>query len=94
MRDRDVPTVQTCGDDATGPPARLRHDVRLTRWHDRDAHTVASRQLLTEHALEIVLERRPRPLRERLADVRVLDPTCGSGAFLVYALERLSALRR
>lgn len=27
-------------------------------------------------------------------DVRVLDPACGSGAFLVYALERLADVRR
>lgn len=29
-----------------------------------------------------------------LRDARVLDPACGSGAFLVYALERLAALRQ
>lgn len=29
-----------------------------------------------------------------LASVALLDPACGSGAFLVYALEQLSALRR
>jgi hypothetical protein len=32
--------------------------------------------------------------RERLRDIRVLDPACGSGAFLVYVLERLADLRR
>lgn len=31
-------------------------------------------------------------LRRRLADLRVLDPACGSGAFLVHALERLAHL--
>lgn len=35
-----------------------------------------------------------RALRERLGGLTVLDPACGSGAFLVYALERLSELRR
>jgi hypothetical protein len=30
--------------------------------------------------------------RSRLAALRVLDPACGSGAFLVHALERVSAL--
>ena len=30
----------------------------------------------------------------RVAALRVLDPACGSGAFLVHALERLAALRR
>jgi methylase of polypeptide subunit release factors len=34
-----------------------------------------------------------RALRERSAALRVLDPACGSGAFLVHALEELSALR-
>lgn len=32
--------------------------------------------------------------RERLDDLTILDPACGSGAFLVYALEQLAALRR
>ncbi|HJU66342.1 MAG TPA: DNA methyltransferase, partial [Gemmatimonadaceae bacterium] len=31
-------------------------------------------------------------LRERLATIAVLDPACGSGAFLVHALEELAAL--
>ncbi len=31
-------------------------------------------------------------IRASLSCVRVLDPACGSGAFLVYALERLAAL--
>ena len=33
-------------------------------------------------------------LRARAEELTVLDPACGSGAFLVYALERLAALRR
>lgn len=33
-------------------------------------------------------------LRSRLASLRVLDPACGSGAFLVHVLERLAALAR
>ena len=32
--------------------------------------------------------------RTQLARIRVLDPACGSGAFLVHALERLAELRR
>jgi hypothetical protein len=32
-------------------------------------------------------------MRARLAGLRVLDPTCGSGAFLVHALHELAALR-
>ncbi len=31
-------------------------------------------------------------LRERISTITVLDPACGSGAFLVHALERLSVL--
>src|SRR6185437_13316872 len=32
-------------------------------------------------------------LCERVAALRILDPSCGSGAFLVHALETLAALR-
>jgi len=32
-------------------------------------------------------------LREALADLRVLDPACGSGAFLVHLVDRLTHLR-
>ncbi|HEX6640220.1 MAG TPA: DNA methyltransferase, partial [Thermoanaerobaculia bacterium] len=35
---------------------------------------------------------RGRVLRDRLERIRVLDPACGSGAFLVHTLERLSAM--
>jgi len=31
--------------------------------------------------------------RERLDEIAILDPACGSGAFLVYALEQVTALR-
>ena len=31
-------------------------------------------------------------LRERLSNLRIVDPACGSGAFLVHALERIAAL--
>src|SRR5207248_1440986 len=31
-------------------------------------------------------------LRTRLSELRVLDPACGSGAFLVHALERIAEL--
>jgi SAM-dependent methyltransferase len=31
--------------------------------------------------------------QERLRNIRVLDPACGSGAFLVHAVERIAALR-
>lgn len=42
---------------------------------------------VTGHALDSV------DVRNGLAEVTVLDPACGSGAFLVHALERLAALR-
>ncbi len=35
-----------------------------------------------------------RMRREQLDAVTILDPACGSGAFLVYALEQVAALRR
>jgi hypothetical protein len=35
-----------------------------------------------------------RSVSRRLRDLTILDPACGSGAFLVYALERLADLRR
>ena len=36
----------------------------------------------------------PVPTARALRSARVLDPACGSGAFLVYMLERLAGLRR
>ncbi|MEP6493718.1 MAG: DNA methyltransferase [bacterium] len=33
-------------------------------------------------------------LRTRLAELTILDPACGSGAFLVHGLERVAALRQ
>ena len=41
------------------------------------------------HALD---PRESSVLRHRLQTIRILDPACGSGAFLVHALERLAAL--
>ncbi len=36
----------------------------------------------------------PNPqILERISALRILDPACGSGAFLVYALERIAQLR-
>lgn len=52
-------------------------------------HALVSR--LADHALEDVAK--VRDLRA-LRAVRVLDPACGSGAFLVHVLERLADLRR
>jgi hypothetical protein len=36
----------------------------------------------------------PTPTLARVRSLRVLDPACGSGAFLVFVLERLADLRR
>jgi hypothetical protein len=54
----------------------------------------------TPHALvarvaeQALLAAVPVPSLGRLRELRVLDPACGSGAFLVYLLERIAALRR
>ena len=47
---------------------------------------------LTSHALKAVTEGDER--LESLRRLRVLDPACGSGAFLVHVLERIASLRR
>jgi hypothetical protein len=47
---------------------------------------------VTTHALDSLLDSR-NPI-EALRDIKVLDPACGSGAFLVHTLERIAALRR
>jgi hypothetical protein len=47
---------------------------------------------LTAEALDAVMSGKIR--LESLREMRVLDPACGSGAFLVHMLERLAALRR
>lgn len=51
-----------------------------------------------EHAIsaafggEGIVAALPSSLRDRVAQIRILDPACGSGAFLVHCLERLSRL--
>jgi SAM-dependent methyltransferase len=52
-------------------------------------HELVSR--VAEHALSAALV---APTLRQVRDLRVLDPACGSGAFLVYVLERLGDLRR
>ena len=50
---------------------------------------------LTGHALDSLLsENAAGDSLDALQRIKVLDPACGSGAFLVYALERLAVLRR
>ena len=52
-------------------------------------------ETLTDHALQSAMGQRSHlPELDRLRAFRVLDPACGSGAFLVHVLERLSVLRR
>jgi hypothetical protein len=51
-------------------------------------HELVSR--VAEHGIASAL---PVPTLERARELRVLDPACGSGAFLVYVLERLARLR-
>ena len=46
---------------------------------------------VAEHALSAALQ---SPVPNSPRDLRILDPACGSGAFLVYVLERLADLRR
>ncbi|HJP85664.1 MAG TPA: N-6 DNA methylase [Gemmatimonadaceae bacterium] len=50
---------------------------------------------LTEHALETALQ--PSSTKselDRLRELKIIDPACGSGGFLVHLLERLSARLR
>jgi hypothetical protein len=47
---------------------------------------------VTTHALDSLLDSR-NPI-ETLRGIKVLDPACGSGAFLVHTLERIAALRK
>ena len=67
----------------------------------RSALTSAlARVPLTRDAIERALDGEVIPaaiaslLRERIADIRVLDPACGSGAFLVHTLETLASLQQ
>jgi hypothetical protein len=52
-------------------------------------HALVAR--VAEHALAAAL---PSPTLRDVRELRVLDPACGSGAFLVFMLERLAELRR
>ena len=50
---------------------------------------------LSDHALSTTLGQPSNTSElDRLRDLKVIDPACGSGAFLIHILERLSAMRR
>lgn len=49
---------------------------------------------IAEQALDAAMARPEARDLQALRALRVLDPACGSGAFLVYVLERLAGLRR
>jgi len=50
---------------------------------------------LADHALQSAVEQSSDGSRlDRLRALKILDPACGSGAFLVHLLERVSTLRR
>jgi hypothetical protein len=70
-------------------PHRVPTEVFEAAWHD--ASLPATQQHRRHSALSAAQQ---DALRAALDDFRVLDPACGSGAFLVFALEALSALRR
>jgi hypothetical protein len=50
---------------------------------------------LVERVSGLAIEERlgPAPTREAIVKLRVLDPACGSGAFLVHVLDRLASMR-
>ena len=76
-------------------PQSLVSDVTRSALTSALEGPALSRDLI-ERALagqEIPLALAPM-LRERIADMRVLDPACGSGAFLVHALETLASLQQ
>lgn len=75
-------------------PQSLVGDVTRSALASALAHAPLARDVV-ERALageDIPAEIAPI-LRARIADVRVLDPACGSGAFLVHALETLTSLQ-
>ena len=67
---------------------RVLHDT-LTSHLGAEIGEDAAQAILTGRAVKAAIQHRTR---ERLEAVRLLDPACGSGAFLVHALERISDL--
>ena len=66
--------------------------------HSALLHTLTQRTRLSQEQVDAALRgqspgaRAAAKLCESAAGLRVLDPACGSGAFLVHALEKLAAL--
>ena len=75
-------------------PQSLVGDVTKSALASALSHASLSREV-AERALagEAIPAAIAPVLRARIADVRVLDPACGSGAFLVHSLETLAALQ-
>lgn len=75
------------------PPTLVAHTVRAALAALLPATPLMSR-LLDGSAVagDIATEAERTALRERLEQLRVIDPACGSGAFLVHVLEALDRL--
>lgn len=76
------------------PPALI---AQLTR--DGLSAALAPHGVQEEHLQRLwdgerITRRARQTLGRALEDIRVLDPACGSGAFLVYVLEELATLRK
>jgi len=68
------------------PPARKAGGVFYTPHH------LVAR--VADEALDVIRQERSLSPLDALRGIRVLDPACGSGAFLVHTLERLAEERR
>ncbi len=75
------------------PPTLVAHTVRAALAALLPATPLMSR-LLDGSAVagDVATEAERTALRERLEQLRVIDPACGSGAFLVHVLETLDRL--
>ncbi len=74
-------------------PQALVHDVTRTALGSALVHGALSQEMLDRAlANESIPPEAAAQLRERVASMRVLDPACGSGAFLVHTLETMASL--
>ena len=76
------------------PQALVSHVVERALLTAVTGVGLTQRDLLGALAGDALEPRVANALRERLRHFTVLDPACGSGAFLVHVLEQLSALHR